>query len=245
LPGDLPGQLTELTRRTRDAPSHNHPDQDASRRGIAPRTARRATARPRRRRPRGARWRKARQTGAPPAGTAGRRPGCARSDRPSRRRDPGHGPPLRRHSRGRRGRLPARPRDPAQEGAQHARGRPRPMAQDRGHPHHPPPGECLPLSPWGRRRFRVGAARRRSGRSPAAVPHSRACVVACACAVPRCARAGCEPVHYAASPRFAWSLLPLVLAATVRLRRGTIKRRQKRVRSPDPWRAVVIRVFDV
>ena len=69
-----------------------------------------------------------------PEAPAPRRGGArsAGAARPSRTADHAHGPPLLRHSGGRRGRLPARARDPAHQGADDERGRARAMAQDGG-----------------------------------------------------------------------------------------------------------------
>ena len=72
------------------------------------------------------------QPAAPPAPRASRgRPGRRRADSPPRRAGDGHRAPLLGHARGRRGRLPARDRDPAHASAQHRRGRARAVAQDR------------------------------------------------------------------------------------------------------------------
>jgi hypothetical protein len=90
-------------------------------------------------------------------------------------------------------------------------------------------GLYRPLSAWGRPRFRADAAKRRRDRSPAAAPRARACAVAAACAVPRC----CEPVHWAASPRFAWALLPLALTFNRTPVAGRQQARDERVRSPQ------------
>ena len=71
------------------------------------------------------------ETGHPARAGRDRR-GGPRAARSSRRADTRDGASLRRHAGGRRGRLPARDRDPADEGAQHARGRAHPVAQDGG-----------------------------------------------------------------------------------------------------------------
>ena len=83
------------------------------------------------------------------------------------------------------------------------------------------------LSPWGwgRRRFRAGAARRRSDHGPAAATRARASAVAAARDVPRCARDGCEDDQLAGSPHFALASLSFHSPppATVRPPLGAIK----------------------
>ena len=92
-------------------------------------------------------------------------PGAAR---PARCPDPRDRSPLRRQPRRRRGRLPARPRDPAHQGADHARGRARAVAEDGGQARglRPAPPARAPYA--GDRRRRAGRARDRPVRHPRA-----------------------------------------------------------------------------